>query len=59
MKKKTVKKLRLSRETLQALTTSDTQKVVGQSDDGEYGSCGTGWWCCRPSTPEEIDCGTG
>lgn len=32
MKKKQVKKLRLSRETLQTLTSSDIQDVVGGAD---------------------------
>ena len=32
MKKKEIKKLQLSRETLQALTSSDFQKVVGGQD---------------------------
>ena len=45
MKKNEVKKpkkLRLSRETLQALTSSDVQKVVGGSDFScitDYASC--------------------
>ena len=40
MKKKEVKKLRLSRETLHTLTSSDTQKVVGgveETDDCQGG----------------------
>jgi hypothetical protein len=42
MKKNEIKKLRLSRETLQILQGSETQKVVG----GSTGSCQSGWsWC--------------
>lgn len=43
---KKLKKLRLSRETLQTLTSSNMQMVVG----------GTSPRC--PSVPEESDCGT-
>jgi hypothetical protein len=51
MKKKRVKKLQLSRETLQTLTTSEAQKVEG----GVVLSCPTR---CGPDTVPEDDCPT-
>jgi hypothetical protein len=48
MKKNEVKKLRLSRETLQLLISSEVQKVVGGSFSFDTGSCGTGKPACRP-----------
>jgi hypothetical protein len=44
VKKNEVKKLRLSRETLQTLQDSDSRKVMGGTDDqsGEF-SCMSAW----------------
>lgn len=50
MKKKQVKKLRLSRETLQTLTSSDTQKVVGGDDPDMSPQC--------PRISVDEPCGT-
>jgi hypothetical protein len=47
---KKLKKLRLSRETLQPLTSSDTQKVVG----GSCSECQMSPWCHQT----EDACGT-
>jgi hypothetical protein len=56
MKKNEIKKLRLSRETLQILQGSDTQKVVG----GSTGSCQSAWWWCTSfgddPTNDTCDC---
>ena len=42
MKKKEIKKLRLSRETLQTLTSSDAQNVVGGAGASIYSSITAG-----------------
>ncbi len=59
MKKNEIKKLRLSRETLQILQGSDTRKVVG----GDTGSCQSGrWWCTSfgdDSAEETCTCDCG
>jgi hypothetical protein len=49
MKKNEVKKLRLSRETLYALTSSEAQKALGGTE--VIGSCQT---VCRPDTTPEL-----
>ena len=46
MKKKEIKKLKLTRETLQTLTSSEDQKVVGM---GSPISSMSNDDCCRPS----------
>jgi hypothetical protein len=56
MKKNKVKKLQLSRETLQVLTSSEAQKVVGAS----HMSCMTAFGLCLavgtcPSRPDDPD----
>jgi len=59
MKKNEIKKLRLSRETLQILQGSDTQKVVGGV---ETGSCQSGhFWCVYgdDSTNDTCTCDCG
>lgn len=49
MKKKEIKKLRLSRETIQILTNSDTQKVVGGVGETED---------CYLTSPPRSHCAT-
>jgi predicted DNA-binding protein (UPF0251 family) len=51
MKKKAVKKLQLSRETLQALTASDCQKVAGALLPT---SCESGENCCCVDTQSKA-----
>lgn len=48
MKKKKLKKLQLSRETLHALTSPDTQKVAGGAEPGSVQS--GEFPCCGPRT---------
>jgi hypothetical protein len=52
-KKNEIKKLRLSRETLQTLQGSDTLKVVGE---GETGSCQSGHFWCFGDDPSNDTC---